>query len=473
MGNPFSTTATVNYNSNPPPDDGSAVSNNRIQWSTQKTKLADPIKTAFDTSETNTQTAFGKIPGGAGITSVGSNYTVAAGDQGKLIKVTASATITTPDATSVGAPFLFRVVNETTGDITLAGNNPGVQQNVDGAASVVVPAGAGVVCDTDGTNWFTNGQNFTKTQIVPQGRLTLVSGTAVISTDQTAKTAVYYTPYNGDQVPIPNGTKFSIKEFTELTLTLNGTNYVAGNIYDVFVAFNPADGTTVIVGSGPAWSTSTAGSGARGSGAGTTEIALLKGLWVNNNAITLRNNATTYSVATKCALYVGSIFIDTTNGQLNCHVSYGQSRKWDVSNAYNRRTVIMKAGDSTASWPYGTATIRPSNNAAANSITIFSGLAEEYYDLAFTQNIEMDNSTTQSPFNINGIGFNSTTAFTGKTGFIRPVNQNNPAYGNASYKAPPSLGVNVITALEEGNASGVWTFYGTETNMILSAQWSA
>ena len=471
MGNPFTTTSVTSYNANPPPDDGSQVANNIVAWSTIKTKLPDPIKSAFDTSETNTNTAFSKVMGGGGFTSTATNYTVLAADQGKFIKVTAAATITTPDATSVGSPFVFVVVNETTGDITLAGNNPGVQQNIDGAASIVIPAGGGVHINTDGTNWFTSGQNFTKTQIAPQGRLTLVSGTPVITTDQTAKTAVYYTPYQGNQVPIPNGTSFTLKQFSELTLTLNGTNYVAGNIYDVFVAFDPADGSTIIVGTGPAWSTATAGSGARGSGAGTTEIALLKGLYVNNNAITLRNNATTYSVATKSALFVGSIFIDTTNGQVNCHVSYGQSRKWDVSNAYNRVPVLVKGGDGTASWNYLVATIRQSNAAAGNTVQVFSCLPEERVDVTFNQAIEMINGSYYLAQM--GIGVNSTTAFSGTVGNFGMGGTHAMSTVQAVYTAAPFIGINNYNSLEVSATATTINFYGTETNMRLFASWRA
>lgn len=159
MGAPFTITSVSNYNSNPPSDDGAQTAANRVQWSTQKSKLADPIKTAFDTSETATSTAFGKIVGGhSGITTTAVDYTVTASDQGGLVKCTvAGKTLTTPDATVVGAPFVFRVLNASTGNITLDGNGT---QTIDGSLSITIPAGCGLMLDTDGTNWFSNGQNF-------------------------------------------------------------------------------------------------------------------------------------------------------------------------------------------------------------------------------------------------------------------------------------------------------------------------
>ena len=232
-------------------------------------------------------------------------------DQGRLIYATASAiTITTPDAGTVNAPFVFAVLNNTTGNITLAGNATNTQ-TVDGTTTVTIPAGAGAVIKTDGTNWWTYGQNWTNAQVEPQGRLTLVSGTPVMAADETAQTTVYYTPYKGDLLSIPNGTKNVTFAFSEISLALV-SNHLADTLYDVFVFLDPADNTTIRLGTGPAWATTTAGSGARGSGAGTTQLSRLNGLWTNTVAITLRNGSSTYSVALKAALYVGTIYIDHT-----------------------------------------------------------------------------------------------------------------------------------------------------------------
>lgn len=159
MAAPFSVTSVSNYNVNPPPDDGSTSPSNQLKWSNHKTKLADPIKTAFDSSESGTLSAFQKMIGGASVSSISTDYTVLAGDQGKLLKVTSSGkTITTPDATVVGSPFTYAVLNLSGGTITVSGNNPGVQQTVDGASTISVPAGRGFLMFTDGSNWFTSGQ---------------------------------------------------------------------------------------------------------------------------------------------------------------------------------------------------------------------------------------------------------------------------------------------------------------------------
>jgi len=44
-------------------------------------------------------------------------------------------------------------------------------------------------------------------------------------------------------------------------------------------------------------------------------------------------------------IYLGSIYMDTTPGQVSGHRTYGQARKWGIFNAYNRVPVFLQAGD--------------------------------------------------------------------------------------------------------------------------------
>lgn len=459
MGNPFTSTSVSSYNSNPPSDDGSQTASNRLQWSTHKTKLSDPIKTAFDTSETATNTAFGKVIGGGGITTTAVDYTITSSDQGKFIKATASLTLTTPDATSVDSPFVFFVVNTSTGDVTVDGNG---SQTIDGSSTITIPAGGGCAFNTDGSNWFTGGQNFVRTPITPQGRLTLITNSPFITSDQSAETAVFWTPYQGNLVPIPNGSTYDVQEFSQLTLTLNGTNYTASAIFDVFFALDPADGTTQIIGSGPAWSTATAGSGARGTGAGTTELTTLKGFYVNKNAITLRNNTTTYSVSAKSALYLGSIAIDGTAGQVSCRLAAGSSRIWGVWNAFNRGPITMRVYDSTSSWTYAGASYRASRNDGNNLVTTLIGLQEENIDVTFVQQVTPGSSDDAHI----SIGVNSQSSASGVVG--RVGNAGKLTTVVAHHLVQPAIGKNNIYSLEAASGSATnCTFQGTESGMQL------
>lgn len=322
----------------------------------------------------------------------------------------------------------------------------------------------------DGTAW----NSIAATVIQPQGYLTLTNlagGGPIITSDVTSATAVYYSPYVGQLCPIYNGSSFVNQIFSEQTLTLV-SQHVANTIYDVFAFLN---GTTFTIATGPAWSNSAAGSGARGTGAGTTQLQRINGIWVNQVSLTARNGGSTFTIPANQGTYLGSLYIDSVAGQITCYRSLGQSRKWGVWNAYNRVPVILNAADTTAAtWTYATNTIRPSNGNTANSLTTFTGLAEEEINIIFSQTAQPISGTALIN---NGIGYNSTTAYatSSKKGSF------NATGGVISellslYVAVPSLGINTVTCLENSPSSVSVTFFGagsSNNNMLMTAQWRA
>lgn len=298
--------------------------------------------------------------------------------------------------------------------------------------------------------------------LTPQGRLTPVTATPVSLADVLSSTVVYYTAYTGNYIPVWNGTQYINLQFaTDLVLTLTAAA-TANSIVDVF-AINVA--SAPVLGFGPVWATSTPGAGARGSGAGTTALQRTNGLLTNANAITLYNGASTYAgIAAGQATYLGSISVDAVAGQTTCHRTYGQSRKFGVWNAYNRVPIILKGGDSTASWTYATNTWRPSNNATGNSIQTFCGLAEEQIDAKFLQEIA-GNSATMST----AIGLNSTTAPTDLVCSLS-IGANFPNLHMISNISYNTLGINTVTSLEK-TTSTTPTYYGTSSSMLLQTNY--
>lgn len=308
----------------------------------------------------------------------------------------------------------------------------------------------------------------------PQGYLTPVSAQPVITGDATAVSSIFYTPYLGNLVSVYNGTAFATTVFSELTLTLTGS-HAASTIYDVFV-FNNSGVLTLAT--GPAWTNSAAGAGTRGTGAGTSQLSRLNGLLVNTVQMTGRNGATTFTITASQGTYLGSILITATPGTVTCHRTYGQARTWGVWNTYNRVPTYLKCGDPTASWTLGTSGFRLANNSASNVITIFTGLAEEYFDLSYNNtcgssaaDITAGNNCIASV----GVGVNATVS--GKNGNVSFSNQSAATplgiTGNAKaeYLMPPALGVNLIGAYE-ANGGGVTNSYsGTEAAMLLSAKY--
>jgi hypothetical protein len=339
------------------------------------------------------------------------------------------------------------------------------------------------VCTTTGSSstavWTAlNASSATAAVPPPQGRLTGTSATPVIASTVTSGTALYYTPFVGNLVPVYNGSTMVPTTFSELTLSLVSAHALS-TIYDVFVFSN--SGVLTLV-TGPAWSVSTAGSGARGTGAGTTQLTRVNGLWTNAVSMTARNGSTTYTVGANLGTYVGSIFMDGTAGQISCHVDFGQSRRWGIWNAYNRKPIVLQAGDATASWGYNTGTIRASNGSSANSLTVFSGLPEAVCKCSFTQAVQGGIASVQSQVIATwsiGIGLNSTTAFSGRkaTESVRldgtSLNILATLTSEATYFLQPTIGINVLTSLEVSTTvtNANINYQGGSANMLLLAEW--
>jgi hypothetical protein len=253
----------------------------------------------------------------------------------------------------------------------------------------------------------------------------------------------------------------------------------------VYLAFN---GGSPVIGTGPSWAAGTsgsiaAGSCARGTGAGGAALVRTQGIWTNAAAMSLIYNLgggnITLAVPANQGIFLGSIFVDGTAGQVSAYRTWGQSRKFGVWNAYNKQPIYLVAGDPTASWSYSTGTWRAANGNSANSLTIFSGLPEDSYDLRYNTMTEISNQTMVTATGQVGLGFNSTTSPTGGSpqGSIAQITGTGADYvlivpAVAQYFALPALGINVITALEITPSLGAGVHYfGSQSFMNLSAQW--
>jgi YVTN family beta-propeller protein len=279
----------------------------------------------------------------------------------------------------------------------------------------------------------------------PQGRLTLTSDTPVMTADATAQTSVYYTPYQGNIVPIYDGANMQSYTFGQLTMALNTTNQTSGNIYDLFVFLNSG---VVTIAAGPAWSSASS----RGTGAGTTQLQQTDGLWVNANTITLKNGATSYSsIPVGEATYVGSVYM-TANGQTGMQfaptpATGGTNNILGLYNAYNRVRTVSAESDSTSSWTYGTASWRAANASNSNRITYLDGLQQSAITAVY-QNILQTSSTAVQAFI--GVGVNSTTAPSTTSGAC--TSTTTMSASGLGYKAP-LMGLNYVQALEYSSAA--------------------
>lgn len=302
-------------------------------------------------------------------------------------------------------------------------------------------------------------ENFMLGSILPQGRLTLTSGTPVMTSDVTAATTIYYTPSNGNLCPIYNGAFFVNTAFSQLSqATTDNTKSpaaVANNSnYDMFV-WN--DSGTIRCTRGPAWSSDTS----RGSGAGTTELTLVNGMYLNANAITNGPGASR-------GTYVGSV---RSNGSaqidwmvLPAAAAGGSANLLGVWNAYNRVNVRSICRDSTDSWSYSTATIRAANNSTSNRISFIVGLQESCF--LNSMYLVLTGNSTAGANGYVGVGIDTTSAFTNN---LIGFNSTQFAITVAGYYIGPvsSVGFHYAQALERGDTTTTTTWYGDNGNAAI------
>jgi len=261
----------------------------------------------------------------------------------------------------------------------------------------------------------------------------------VTTADVTGATTVYFTPYKGNVISLYDGAKWTPTVFTELSQATTDTTKspaaVANNSnYDVFV-WN--DAGTLRATRGPAWSSDTA----RGAGAGTTELEVLAGRYVNKIAIT-------NGPAAQRGLYVGTI---RSNGSAQINDSEALRCVW---NNFNRVKRAMKKIDTTDSWTYNTAAYRYSNNNAANRLDLVRGLDED--SVHVTASSQMANSVGSVPC-LNAVGLDSSTAVA--TGCIRVQTDSENSAGfsssmRSSWNGTPGLGFHFLAWIENGNGAG-------------------
>lgn len=174
------------------------------------------------------------------------------------------------------------------------------------------------------------------------GRITLTSGTPVTSTDVTAATTLYFTPFRGSQIALYSGSAWAIFTLTELSLAVPATT---NTMYDLFVYSN--SGTPTL--EATAWTNDTTRA---------TALTTQNGVYVKSGSTTRR--------------YVGSFRTTGVSGQTE-----DSAAKRLVYNAQNRVARPMRVQDTTNTWAYSTATFRQANNSAANQLAVVQGLAED------------------------------------------------------------------------------------------------
>jgi len=183
---------------------------------------------------------------------------------------------------------------------------------------------------------------------LPQGRLTLQRGITIPTSDQIGATTLYYTPAVGNLVPLAtDGSPLAMYALPDDLSCALTPRQAADTLVDAFLWLNDGNPELVL---GPAWSATTPGMSNRGTGAGTSQISRQAGGFYSNALPLLAFNGDgARTLPAGHGLYVGTVYVDHTAGQVSCLWSYGQNRKWGVWNAFNRLPIELQVGDTTTS----------------------------------------------------------------------------------------------------------------------------
>lgn len=274
-----------------------------------------------------------------------------------------------------------------------------------------------------GTTLSASGSSSTPNTGLMQGRLTTETGVAVSTSDRTAQSTIYFTPYNGNRVALYSGSAWAEYALTERSLALSGLT--SGKNYDVFLYDN--------------------------SGTLTLELSAA---WTNDStradALTTQDGVYVKSGATTRRL-VGTI---RTTGTTTTEDSAAKRFVW---NLYNRVLRHMKAAtETTDSWNYTTSTWRQANANTANQLDYVVGLNDHAVTAeAFAV---CGNNAGFPVAAIAGIGVNSTSASSAHFHGHSATTLSSPSH--ALYNGMPGLGRNFLAWLEYSGTSGTTTWYG-------------
>jgi hypothetical protein len=278
------------------------------------------------------------------------------------------------------------------------------------------------------------------------GRLTLTSGIAVLTSNVSGAGTIYYTPYVGSYIPIYDGTNFVPTVFSELSNVLADSSTgkagpAAGAVssnYDLFV-WN--DSGTVRLTRGPAWTSATA----RGTGSGTTEIARVNGIHLNEQSIT-------NGPAAQRGTYVGTIRtnassqVDMRFSDVDIASAVATVGVWNMYHRVELLSRIIHNGGGTHT--YSTSGWRQYGGLANAQINFVTGLAEDSVKVALGAGI----SNTATGDHFVGVQIDATTG--ARLPYVRGLTNSKLVGVGLSNAMPPQLGYHYIAVNEIANVAG-------------------
>jgi hypothetical protein len=251
-----------------------------------------------------------------------------------------------------------------------------------------------------------------------QGRLTLSSGTPITTSDVTAATTVYFTPFRGNNIALYNGTSWALYSFTERSLSL--ASLAANTNFDLFLYNNAGTLTLEAI----AWSSATVRA---------TALVVQDGVYVKSGATSHR--------------YLGTLRTTATTGQ-----SEDSLRRRYIYNEGNQIQRPMRVYETVASWSYTTSAWRAANNNLNNRFEVVVGNV----GAVMTINL-LARATGSGSGIIEALGIDTTTNVAAEAAY-----QNLSGDGNLiSYLThPTALGYHYYQWVENGRGNTTATVFG-------------
>lgn len=258
-------------------------------------------------------------------------------------------------------------------------------------------------------------------------RLTLTTGVPVTTSDVTAATTIYLTPYKGNRIALYDASgNPTIYTSAEISIAVPATTT---QMYDIWAYANSSGAPTLEL---LAWSSDTTRA--------TAIVTTTTGAYAKSGDLTRR--------------YLGSFRTTGVSGQTEDSVT-----KRYLWNYYHRIARPLRVADATDSWTYSTATWRQARASSANQVEFVVGVAETVLSLTVIGSYSAD---TVGAFNLNGIGLDSTSAQA--TGFLASDMRSQVANVHVgtigTLVTQPTVGYHYAAWLEYGSAAGTTTWYG-------------
>lgn len=251
--------------------------------------------------------------------------------------------------------------------------------------------------------------------VIPGGRLTLESGVPISTTDQTAKTTIYYTPYIHNVIPLWDGNAWVPTTFAETSLAL-GT-LTSGRPYDVFAYLS----------------------------SGSLALELLA--WTNDTtratAVTLQDGRYCKS-GDKTRLLLGSFYTrSTTTTEDSEEYRY-------VSNVYNQEPRRLYKDAGSSSHTYASGTVRQYNGGTGDMSLKMMMATSSVVEVSLA--IVISNSASGTGSRVT-LGWNDTTSYTDAYTSVDVLDVTNPWRLGGAPLIRRATGRNVVY-LNEARANG-------------------